>query len=180
VSRYNRHSGRSVRKSRDAIVTTFNGLVLNGWYAETGVSELVVKAGVGRSTFYEHFDGKTALLVECMYPLLSVLAETASGMDVPRLACVLAHFEEQRANALTIFQGTRERSAIEASLAKLIAEHLPRNGSTLPRGDIAKTLSRLSIGLIGDWLAADRRVHCTEFGSVFLRTASTCRRALIM
>ena len=179
VSGSNGHSGRRVHKSRDAIATTFNELLFNGRYAETGVSELVVKAGVGRSTFYEHFDDKVALLVESIYPLLSVIAEAASGMEAPHLLRVLAHFEEQRAHALRIFQSTRERSAIEASLAKLIAEHLPRNGSTLPLGDIAKALSRLSIGLIGDWLAADRRIQCTELAYVFLRTASTCRSTLL-
>lgn len=179
MSEGGKHSGRSVRKSREAIVATFSGLVLNGHYADLGVRELARKAGVGRSTFYAHFDDKTALLVESMYPLLTVLADAAAGKDAPQLQWVLAHFEEQRANALAFFRGSPELAAIESSLAKLTAQHLPRTGAALPRSDVASTLSRLTIGLIGDWLAADPRIGCKELAETLARTMRACRGALL-
>ena len=151
------HSTRNVRRSREAIIATFNGLVLNGRYKRLGIRELVRRAGVARSTFYEHFDDKTALLIESMYPLLSVLAEAACGMDEPRLTWVLDHMEQQRENALTLFAASVERQAIETGLARLIAQHVPKTGTALPRDDIASTLARTTIGLIGDWLAREAR-----------------------
>lgn len=179
VSERGRHSDRSVRKSREAIVATFNGLVLNGHYAELGIRDLARKAGVGRSTFYAHFDDKTALLVESMYPLLSVLADAVAGKEAAQLPWALAHFEEQRANALVFFRGSRELAAIESSLANLIAQHLPRTGTALPRNDVASTLSRTTIGLIGDWLVAEPRIGHDELAAVLRKTTQACRRALV-
>jgi len=173
------HSGRNVRKTREAIVTTFNGLVLNGRYAEIGVRELVRRAGVGRSTFYQHFDDKTALLVESMYPLLSVLADAVSRNPAPTLPWVLAHFEEQRENALAFLQGVAERAAIELSLAKLVAGQVPRSGTALPRDDVAAAIARMTTGLIADWLAADPRIDRNEFAAVLTRTGLACRSALV-
>lgn len=179
MRRRGRHPGRSVRKSREAIVATFNGLVLNGHYAELGVRELARKAGVGRSTFYAHFDDKAALLVEAMYPLLSILADAVAGREAPRLPWVLAHFEEQRANALPFFAGAAERSAIESNVANLVAQQLPRSGTALPRNDVASTLARMAIGLIYDWLSGDPRIGCDEMAAVLARTALACRGALL-
>ncbi len=173
------HSRRGVRKTREAIVAAFSGLVLNGHYAELGVRDLARKAGVGRSTFYEHFDDKTALLVESMYPLLSVLADAAAGTEAPHLRWVLAHFEEQRVNALAFFRESAERAAIESSLAKFVVRHLPRSGTALPPKDIASTLSRMTIGLIADWLVADTRIGCEELAGVLVRTLQGCRSALL-
>ena len=172
------HSPRTVRKGRDAIVTTFNALVLNGRYAELGVRELARKAGVARSTFYEHFDDKTALLIESMYPLLSVLAECAAGEYAQHLAWVLAHMEEQRTNALALFYAQQERNAIEAGLARLISEKLPRNGIALPISDAAAVLARTSIGMIADWLARERRATNLDFASI-LRNALHALKASI-
>jgi AcrR family transcriptional regulator len=166
-----------VRKTRDSILATFNGSVLEGGYAELGVRELARKAGVGRSTFYHHFDDKTALLVESLDPILAVLADAAAGKGAPQLSRVLAHFVEQRANALQLFRSVDERAAIEAALAKRVEQHVPR-GAALPREAVAAALSRMAIGLIVDWLASDRRTGCDRFAAVLKKTALACREAL--
>jgi AcrR family transcriptional regulator len=178
MSEAGRHLGRSVRKTREAILATFNGLVLKGRYADLNVRELARKAGVGRSTFYHHFDDKTALLVESLDPLLSVLAHAAAGKNAPQLPRVLAHFEEQRANALRLFRSATERAALEGALANIVKQQVPR-GAALPSEAIASTLSRMTIGLIADWLAADRRSGCDEFAAVLAKTALACRGALL-
>ena len=178
MSEPGRHLSRSVRKTHEAILTTFNGVVLKGRYAELNVRELARKAGVGRSTFYHHFDDKTALLVESLYPILSLIANAAAGKNAPELPRVLAHFEEQRASALRLFRSAAERAAIESALANLIEQQLPR-GVALPRDAVASTLSRMTIGLIVDWLVADRRAGRDEFAAVLAKTALACRGALL-
>lgn len=170
--------GRSVRKSREAIIATFNGLFLNGRYTELAVRELARQAGVGRSTFYQHFDDKTALLVESLHPILSLLADASEGRNALQLPRLLAHLEEQRENALSLLRSAPERAAIECALANLILQYLP-HGGTLPGDDIASTLSRIMFGLIADWLVAHRRTSRDEFAVVLARTALACRGALL-
>lgn len=177
MSEPGRHLGRSVRKTRDAILATFSGSVLEGGYAELGVRELARKAGVGRSTFYHHFDDKTALLVESLDPLLAVIADAAAGKSAPQLSGVLAHFVEHRVHALTLFRSVDERAAIEGALAKRVEQQLPRGGA-LPREAIASALSRMTMGLIVDWLAADCRTGCDRFIAVLEKTTLACCDAL--
>lgn len=179
MNRSNGHSRRRVRKSREAIVDTFKELVFKGHYAKLGVRELARKAGVGRSTFYEHFDDKMSVLVESMYPLLSVLADAAAGYEAPKLRFVLAHFEERRKEAVEFFGSVAERNAIESGLAKLVGRHLPRGGGTLPAADVASTLARVTLGLVIDWLTADPRIGRDECAAVLRKTALAVRGALL-
>lgn len=55
---------RRQRKSREAILGAFNGLITQKKYADITVQDIIDRADVGRSTFYAHFDTKDALLRE--------------------------------------------------------------------------------------------------------------------
>ncbi|MBD3730398.1 MAG: TetR/AcrR family transcriptional regulator, partial [Sphingomonadales bacterium] len=56
--------------TREALLATFNDLLLNGENERPKVADIIAQAGVGRSTFYNHFDGVAALLDESMGGLL--------------------------------------------------------------------------------------------------------------
>lgn len=53
---------RRVQRSREALYSAFVALVVAKGYARVSVVEILREADVGRSTFYEHFSSKRALL----------------------------------------------------------------------------------------------------------------------
>jgi len=109
-------------KTRRALFEVFMELVLKQRYDDIQTSEIISKAGIARSTFYEHFSGKDDLLVKSMHGLLAVLAEAATQPhQEERLRWVLEHFWENRSMARIILQG-RPYQLIKRQLAKLIAQ----------------------------------------------------------
>src|SRR4051812_34515750 len=87
---------RSVR-TREAVIGAFSELVLARRYDEIRVEDIVADAGVGRSTFYDHYRDKDDVLVHSMSGLLEVLASAAEPLpDLARLERVLQHFWQNR------------------------------------------------------------------------------------
>lgn len=147
--------GHAPTQSRSWIITAFNRLVLGRRYESVSVGEVSRRAGVGRSTFYEHFDGKDDLLRQAVQPILTPLADAAVGRSTAgRVQFVLDHVAEHRTRTLAMLGGPT-RSQIEQSLAELVRERLAL-GSPEP-DDAAHTLeaARLAgahIALLTAWL----------------------------
>ena len=67
------------RRTRDAVVSAFARLAAQRRYGDITTGDLVAAAGIGRSTFYEHFRGKDDLLLAAMEPILLTLANAVAG-----------------------------------------------------------------------------------------------------
>lgn len=124
-SRNTASDGRAApTKTRGWIVTAFNRLVLRRRYEKLSVGEVARQAGVGRSTFYEHFNGKDEVLRLAVEPLLLPLAHAAVGCGhAQRVEAVLQHIAEQRVRALALLDGPA-RAQVEEALANLIFSRL--------------------------------------------------------
>ena len=66
-------------RSRKSVVSAFAQLSADHRYDDIRVGDLVATAGIGRSTFYEHFRGKDDVLLEAMEPILLALASAVAG-----------------------------------------------------------------------------------------------------
>ena len=145
---------RRVRRTRHAIFEAFTDLVLTRRYDEIRVGDIIDKADVGRSTFYDHFKGKDDVLVSSIEPLFDVLADAASGNVVrERLFLVLSHFWDQRALARIIFSSALFFK-LSRKLADMIEERLTNGGSAPPRL-IAVERATSTLGTIKAWLAGE-------------------------
>src|ERR1700688_3296861 len=98
--------------TRSALLNAFRDLILDTTYDELTVADIVGRARVGRSTFYEHFPGKHGLLAASIAGPFSALADTVGVNDnVPQLIELLEHFWAQRRLARELLVGAiRERS----------------------------------------------------------------------
>lgn len=106
--------------TRAWIVTAFNRFVLGKSYDSLSVGELSRRAGVGRTTFYEHFRDKDDVLRQALTPVLAPLAEAAVGIgDARRVHAVLEHLLENRARVLEMLNGPA-RQQVETTLAGLV------------------------------------------------------------
>lgn len=122
-------------RTRDALRGALIALTMERRYAEIRLDDVLRVAGIGRSTFYEHFRDKDALLISCMEPALACLSALPFDADGLRGATLwLEHVWAMRGRAGALFQGValrRFRRALILRMASRIALagtplHLPQ------------------------------------------------------
>ena len=95
---------RRQHRTREAIRKAFFKLVTSRRYDEFTVAELIETAGIGKSTFYEHYKSKDDVLRALMDNMLTELAAAAAGTAEPeRLRGLLAHFWDNRRLGKAVF-----------------------------------------------------------------------------
>jgi AcrR family transcriptional regulator len=154
---------RSLR-TRAWIVQAFNELIFKRTYSGLPTDFIIKRAGVGRSTFYEHFRNKDEVLLHSVSWILSAFADAVTdASDLYRIRGVLDHILDQKTMAESLLAGPGG-AAITAELSKLIESRLTtRNAS---RG------TKLAVPV---WLAA-RQVAAAQIALLrgWLEDASTC------
>ena len=153
---------RRIERTREAIVGVFNALIFEGRrYDRIRVADLIARAGVGRSTFYEHYRGKDDVLAETIrYPFAMLAAAVDPDVRVSTLRDVLAHFHENRVPAKAIFAGTARRR-IARVLASMIEERLRARaqvrGVVAPQvlGVAAVAIAEGQLAAIVAWIGGD-------------------------
>ena len=89
---------RRQRKTRQAIYQAFEELMASSHYSQITVAQIIERADVGRSTFYDHFETKDDLLEQMCVEMfdhvfegVSVSCETHAHLEVEGLEGLLAH-----------------------------------------------------------------------------------------
>ncbi len=138
-------------RTREAIRAAFNGLILARGYDAFTAADIAEAANVGRSTFYEHFQGKDEVLAATLVPVLTPLAEAcvSAGPDA-RVEAMVAHFWENRRMAKAMMDG-RAHAVMAGQLAALIEARLPADGA-IPAPLLAIQIAHGQLALIEAWL----------------------------
>lgn len=151
-----READRRVQRTRAALRSAFNRLILSRGYDDISPAEIAAAADVGRSTFYEHFRSKEDLLAQAIAPVLEPLAAAGfAAADEPRLAAMLEHFWDNRKLARALMTG-RAHAAIARMLAALIETRLadvPAPDDALPPALAAVQLAHGRLALVEAWLS---------------------------
>jgi len=146
---------RRIERTRSAIRAAFSDLVLTVGYDRIGVRDIVERAGIGRSTFYEHFEDKEDVLRQSVTPVLAALAATVTDTPPPaELTAVVAHFSDNRRLVRAFFEGPPRR-LLAHYLAALIEERLivaEDDVALVPLAMIAAQLADSQLGLLQSWL----------------------------
>jgi AcrR family transcriptional regulator len=176
------------KRTREAILGAFATLALGRRYDAIRIADLIAAAGVGRSTFYEHFPGKDAVLVAAVEPILHTLASAALGRATKvQVRAMLDHVWAQRGLARMLFEG-RTGDRLQRRLATLIAARLAAT-ATMPavaaaaaqlamlrawiRGEVASPAAELATLMI----ACGRLLDTNRSGSAPHRQGSPARRS---
>jgi AcrR family transcriptional regulator len=166
-----------VRRTKAALLGAFFDLVLRRRYDQMSVAEIVGRAGVARSTFYEHYQSKDELLREGLSAPFGILAEAAFEPGFPlTLTETVAHFWENRRIARVLFAG-RRREIVTRILADLITRQFARRGLTeqrlgAPPSLLAQQLANGQIGMLAAWLAGQAPCTSSAMAKALYRTAS--------
>ena len=138
------------RRTRGTILATFTTLVLGRRYDAIRIAELIAAAGVGRSTFYEHFRSKDEVLVAAVEPILHTLASAALGRaSKVQVRAMLEHVWAQRGAARTLLDGGTG-ARLQRRLATLIDARRDAPATMAAMGAAAAQLTMLRMWLRGE------------------------------
>lgn len=181
---YEAAQDKRVERTRQALFGAFFEIVLSRPYDEITVDELIARAGVGRSTFYEHFKGKDDILSESVRPPFAILADAMRARDnTPDLMFLLDHFWENRAIAPSMFKGTA-RVVMTAALVQLIEERFKedRVGSPhpliVPPRLAATQIAESLLACVTPWLLGEVECSKPALAQALRQTATATLAAL--
>lgn len=150
---------KRTQRTREALLAAFFGLVLERRYGEFNVGDIVARANVGRSTFYEHFASKNAMLASSLEHPFAALADTVLVVDnTARLVSLLQHFHENRDVCRTLLASSM-RQKVGAVLVRMVEQRLADERLVFPHTLLiparlaAVQLAESLLAPIAAWLA---------------------------
>lgn len=143
------------RRTRQRILRALTQLATQRRYDSIRIEELVAASGVGRSTFYEHFGSKDAVLLAAMEPILLPLANAAAGRGArAQLRMMAEHLWEQRA-AARILLDSRVAPRLTRALGALIEARIALGDPAVPSALLARAAAAGQLALLRMWLGGE-------------------------
>ncbi len=164
---------RRARRTSEAILDGFAALVTERRYDAVRIADIVAAAGIGKATFYEHFNSKDALLLSAMEPILLGLSTAASGRAARSyIKGIMAHLWDRRALGRTVLHSAAA-PIVQRRLAEMIRPHVERRVSDDPAPAIRATgIAAAQLAMLRSWLVgegsssaddmADRMIDCAK------------------
>lgn len=149
-------SSQNSAKTRESIFRAFLQLLFDRRYDNIRTIDLINEAGIGRSTFYEHFRSKDDVLLATFDPVLLPLANAASGRaSRAALRMMLEHVWERRALGRIILDSSAAPK-LRRKLAALIEQRLAvEQGDSLSLALPAAAAAAGQLTILRMWVAGE-------------------------
>jgi AcrR family transcriptional regulator len=171
---------RRARRTRAALLEAFNQLFLGRRQRRIRAADLIAEAGVGRSTFYEHYSSPDELLLEALRQPFASLADAAAGQGDPAATLWLVeHFWENRSRARDLFDNVQMRDRVSRLLAEMVAERLGDAPLILPRDLAATQLAEAALAPLRAWVRGEAPATGEAMAEGLCRTGRGLKEALI-
>jgi AcrR family transcriptional regulator len=160
---------RRVARTQRMLVEAFIALLLERSYRNVTIADIVMRADVGRSTFYEHFRGKDAILLASMEWMFALLADAVKP-DVCRdsLVGLASHFWSNRSLARTVLVHPIQPKLARA-LTTAIEVRLPDGVANRRLRAVGIAAAELSI--LGAWTRGELPAGAGEVADALLAVA---------
>jgi AcrR family transcriptional regulator len=146
---------RRIARTREALIGAFNHLVIARRQRRIRVADIVAEAGIGRSTFYEHFDSADDILLQSLRRPMAALADAAAGAgDLRAVTFLLAHFWENRQRARDMMAGRMDERMMRL-LAAMVEERLAGRALAIPAKLASLQLAEAALAPIRGWVMAE-------------------------
>ena len=157
---------------RARLVRAFSQIMLSRPKGRPAMHEVVERAGVARSTLYEHFGGRDDLLLEAMRHPLSELAKAGAGMpDEKRLTDLLVHLRGRRADTIALLDGP-----LKPRILRVLSNEIRLQDPELPPA-AALQISGILIELVRLWINGDTPAAAVAMAGQLARAAVAQRTA---
>jgi AcrR family transcriptional regulator len=166
-----RTGDRRVARTSQALLQAFIALVQEKSYASIRVADIVERADVGRSTFYDHFGGKDAMLLASMgwiFAILAGAADPATPRD--RVESLVHHFWGNRRLARAVMAPPIERK-LRRALTDAIADVL--GGDPASRRLDAVRIAAGQLGLLDAWTRGEVTAEQGQIADALIAIART-------
>lgn len=166
-------------KTRRRVIDAYNQLVFDRTPPPIRVGQIIEKAGVGRSTFYDHFSSAEAVHLAALSRPLAHLAGPAAGTGpVEHLQRLLDHFWANRPRARETLAGpSRDRTT--RLLADMICDRVAYDGSGgIPRTLATVQLAEAMLGPIRLWILGEAAATPDMLARSLFDTAAAMRQSL--
>lgn len=144
------------RRTRTALRQAFVALFFEHGFDEIGIADIAARAGVGRSTLYEHYRGKDELLLDTVrHPFERLAVVVEADVATADVVAALRHFWDNRGNARSLRRESSRR-ALARVYARIVAERLRERadaGAATTR--TAAIVAEAQLGVLFGWLAGD-------------------------
>ena len=169
---------RRVARTRAALIAAFDHLVLSRRPRRIRVADIVAKARVGRSTFYDHYRGADDIHMAALARPFAILADAAAGAgDEARLAALVAHFWENRQRARESFMGPMS-GKVSRLLAAMVEERLGDRALAIPARLAALQLAEAALAPLRGWVTAEAPCTPEALAGAICRCARALRAEL--
>lgn len=150
---------RRTQRTRNAILNALIGQLFTRRYNAIRTGDVIEAAGVGRSTFYEHFRGKDDVLVSVIDPIFIPLAAAATGRGSrASVKAMLEHVWGQRALARVLFEPPL-LPKLQRKLAGMIEARMPVAPDGPPVALFAMGAASGQLAMLRMWLVGE--VSCS-------------------
>ncbi len=164
---------RRSKRTRAAILDALIRLIFSRRYDAIRTADVIEAAGVGRSTFYEHFRNKDDVLVAVIDPVFIPLAAAASGRSSrAALKAMLEHVWPQRALARVLFEPP-VLAKLQRKLAGMIETRLTEGGEGPPAGLIAMGAAAGQLAMLRMWLVGEASCSAEALAEHLHKTGQT-------
>lgn len=149
--------------TRAVILDALTRQALAHRYDAIRVSDIIEAAGVGRSTFYEHFRSKNDVLLTALEPILLALATAASGRAARSyIRQAVDHLWERRSIGRALL-GSSAAPLIQRRLADGIRLRIQRSGGTDGASALATTgVAAAQLAMLRSWLTGEASATADE------------------
>ena len=177
-------SDRRVIRTRELLLDALAVLLMERGYEKLTIQNLLDKAGVGRATFYAHFQSKEDLLCQSIARLRASLVEqwkSGNSKEIKRLGFTLPFFEHLESHR-RIYHATIGRESewtVEQHMRNMLKELVREDLSRLHRGQAKAAALDLAVHfVVGNlwavvvwWMESKHPVSHEDIERMFQRSA---------
>jgi AcrR family transcriptional regulator len=171
-------------KTRQALHQSFFNIVQVRDYQTIKIADIIGPVGVGRSTFYEHFRNKDALLASSLRgPFEALLTAIAEQAQPARLTSILQHFWENRMQARSLLAGSMRRHTAVV-LSGMVEQYFKTSGLhksarlLLPSKLAASAIANALLSPLASWLSGEAACSVEKMATALRQLGRACLFAL--
>jgi len=161
------------------LLGAFNQLFLGRRRRRIRAADLIAEAGVGRSTFYDHYSSADDVLLEALRHPFATRADAAAGQgDAAAMLWLARHFWENRQRARDLFDNPRMQGRVSRLLAEMVAARLAGAPLLLPAELAATQLAEAALAPLRAWVRGEASATPDALAESLCRTGAALRGAL--